>query len=266
MTEQQFLGHVMAQALAPHISVPGGLQVGFDGHESNHEALLRGDVHLYADYTGTALRRYLSLDPVPRRQVYPVVRQAARERWNVAWLEPFGFDNSYGVIMRADHATSLRLRRISDLVGSANDLTLLGTPQFLSDDPPMTFAPGGYPGLSATYGLRFGKTRAVTPNYGESFGALAGGEGDVLADFVVNPHIVEYDLVVLEDDLEFFAAYHAAPVLRGDFLEEYPQAQPVLERLAGRIDSPTMARLNHAMEFELRDPADLAAEFLSSEK
>lgn len=256
----------MAQVLAPHIPAEGELKVGFDGHESNLEALLRGDLQLYADYTGTALRRYLNLSPRERDQVYPAVREAARERWNIAWLEPFGFENSYGLILRAADATSLGVRRISDLAERAGGLTLGGTPQFLSNDPPMTFAPGGYPGMSAAYDFRFGGVREVDPGYGASFDALASGEIDVLADFVVNPRIVAYDLVALEDDLGFFAAYHAAPVVRGDFLSQYPHIQPILEGLAWRIDSREMARLNYAMEFEGRDPAELASEFLTSVK
>lgn len=252
----------MAHALAPHVR--GELRVGFDGHERNHEALLRGDLHLYADYTGTALRRYLGLAPLPREQVYPAVRAAAWERWNVRWLEPFGFDNTYGLIMRAAWAAQLGVRRISDLVGHAGGLALGGTAPFLQDDPPLTFAPGGYPGLCAAYGLRFGRTQALSSAYGESFEALARGEVDVLADFIVNPRIVAHDLVTLEDDRALFAAYHAAPVVRGDFLGQHPQVQTILGRLAWRIDSRAMARLNYAMEFEGRDPAELAAAFLAA--
>src|SRR3989442_15937880 len=111
----------MAQALSPHVDV--GLKVGFAGHESNHEALLRGGLDLYADYTGPALRRYLKLAPLPREQVYPAVRAAARERWNVVWLEPFGFDNTYGLIMRAVDAARLGVRRISGLATYAGGLS-----------------------------------------------------------------------------------------------------------------------------------------------
>src|SRR5262245_2067400 len=124
----------MAQAISSQITIEGDLKVGFDGHESNHEALLRGDLDLYADYTGTALRRYLNLAPLPREQVYPAVRAAARQRWNVVWLEPFGFDNTYGLIMSSADAARLGVRRISDLAGYAGRLSLAGTAQFLSDD------------------------------------------------------------------------------------------------------------------------------------
>jgi len=52
--------------------------------------------------------------------------------------------------------------------------------------------------------------------------------------------------------------------VQGDFLSQYPQVQPLLERLAWRIDNRAMAGLNYAMEFEGRDPAELAADFLAS--
>src|SRR5262245_49224564 len=256
----------MAQAISSHITIEGGPRVGFDGHESNHQALLRGDLDLYADYTGTALRRYLKLAPLPREQVHPAVRAAARERWNVVWLEPFGFDNTYGLIMRAVDADRLGVRRISDLAAYAGSLSLGGTAQFLSDDPLITFAPGGYTGVSIAYGFRFGQTHTVANEYGESFDTLARGEVDVLADFVVNPRIVAHDLIVLEDDRDFFAAYHAAPIVRGEFLSQHPDVQTILDRLAWRIDNRTMAGLNYMMEFEGRDPAELAAAFLTSLK
>jgi glycine betaine/choline ABC-type transport system substrate-binding protein len=264
--EQQFLGHVMAQAISSSISVEGGLRVGFAGHENNHEALLRGDLDLYADYTGTALRRYLKLAPLPREQVHPAVQAAARERWNVVWLEPFGFDNTYGLIMRAVDAARLGVRRISDLAANAGSLCLAGTAQFLNDDPSITFAPGGYTGVSTAYRFRFGHTHTVAPDYGESFDALTRSEVDVLADFVVNPRIVAHELIVLEDDRDFFAAYHAAPIVRGAFLSQYPEVQHILERLAWQIDNRTMAGLNYAIEFEGCDPAELAAAFLTSLK
>src|SRR5262245_65989707 len=116
----------MAQAISSRIIIEGGLRVGFDGHESNHEALLRGDLDLYADYTGTALRRYVNLAPLPREQVHPAVRAAARERWNVVWLEPFGFDNTYGLIMRTVDAARLGVGRISDLGAYAGSLNMCG--------------------------------------------------------------------------------------------------------------------------------------------
>ena len=252
----------MAQALAPVLPPDYQLRVGYHGQESNHEALLRGEIDLYADYAGTALRRYLHLTPLPREEVYPAVRDAAFAAWDVVWLEPFGFDNSYGLIVRAAAAEARALRSISDLAAHAARLVLGGTAQFLADDPPMTFAPGGYPGLQAAYGFRFGRTVAVPPEYGASFDALAQGSIDVLADFVVNPRLTADNLIVLDDDRAFFSAYYAAPIVRGDFLRRYPQARPALQRLAGTIDNRTMAQLNYAMETEGRDPAALARDFL----
>ena len=76
------MGHVMAQILRQTLGVEP--RVGFAGHEPNHAALLDGQIDVYADYLGTALRRYLGLKP--RRgaaETYRAVRDAARRRWNI---------------------------------------------------------------------------------------------------------------------------------------------------------------------------------------
>ncbi len=254
----------MAQLLTPHLPVEGKPRVGFEGHESNFEALRRGEIDLYAEYTGTALRRFLQMSPRPRHEVYPAVRDASRQRWDISWLPPFGFDNTYGLLMPAHQAANLSVSSISDLAPIAGELVLGGTPQFLQDDPPLTFAPGGYPGLIQVYGFQFKQTLPVSPEYGRSFEPLEQGKVDILVDFVVNSRIEALNLIILEDDRNFFAAYYAAPVVRSDFLLRNPQVQPLLNQLAGKIDNRTMARFNYLMEFEGLDPAEVAHNFLAS--
>ena len=257
-----FLGHVMAQSVQAHIG--SDVRVGFFGHESNHEALLKGEIDLYADYDGTALHRYLAIGDRPRPEVHSLVQHEARERWNVEWLEPFGSDNTYGILVPRELAERLGVTTITELAPHAGELTLAGTAAFLAGDPPLTFAPGGYPGFVAHYGFGFGTTFATDASFASPFRAHERGEAEVVADFVVNPFIEALDMVELLDDRMLFQAYYIAPVVRGELLERHPGLRPLLEKMAWKIDSRAMARINYLMDFEGRTAEDLATEFLAS--
>ena len=237
------LGHVLAKLLEQDCGVQP--RVGFAGHEANHQALLDGAIDLYADYLGTALRRYLKLQPRKTASAtYRAVRDAARRRWDVEWLAPFGFNNTYAVIVRDEVARSLRLRQAADLAPHAAKLRLGATAQFLNSDPALTFAPGGLTGFDTAYGLTFGERVELPAGYGATFDALGRGEVDAMIDFAVNPRMVALNLTELADDRRFFAPYFAAPVVRGDFLRAHPRARQVLERLGGRIDNRRAAEMN----------------------
>lgn len=252
------MGHVMALLLEESLGIRA--KVGFEGHEANLEALLRGDIQLYSDYTGTALRRYLKLPPVEPDRVYQVVKDESRARWGIVWLPPFGFNNTYGLILKKRKAATLGVNKISDLSSCAPALTLGAVQDFIDGSPTLTFAPEGYVGFVRAYGFRFAKIVPLEPRYGQTFSAVNDEQVDVIADFVVNPRIYAFDLVVLEDDRSFFSPYHSAPVVRGDFLDEQPEAEGVLGKLAGSISNETMACLNYEVEFKERDPADVAAQ------
>lgn len=254
------MGHVLALLLEDCGLRP---RIGLDGHESNHEALLRGVLDLYVEYTGTALRRLLHLGPVPRDRVIETVKREAAARWDLIWLPPFGFDNTYGVIVGRRLAGTFGLARISDLGPHAAGLRLGARAALLGTAPESRFAPGGYDGLRQVYGLRFARLQLLADEAGATFEALRRGDVDVVVDFVVHPRIVADGLQVLHDDRGFFPAYEAAPVSRGTFLRANPEAAEAIARLAGRIDNLTAARLTYRVEVEGADPRDVAKAFVT---
>ncbi len=69
-------------------------------------------------------------------------------------------------------------------------------------------------------------------------------------------------LRVLEDTLGFFPSCEAAVVARAESLERYPRLAPAFAPLAGRIDTPSMRRMNAAVRLEGQPVATVAAEFL----
>ncbi len=256
------MGHVLALLIERHLGVRA--RVGFDGHESNHEALVRGDLDLYIEYTGTAQHRFLGLPHMPRDRVYEIVRTEARARRDLEWFPPLGFDNTFGVVLPAEAAQDLGAGRVSDLRAHVGALRLGAVSAFFAGGPETRFAPGGHDGFSRAYGFVFPHTVPIPPEYGATFEALRRGDVDAVVDFVLNPRVIAYDLVVLEDDRRFFAAYEACPVARGEFVRAHPGVVGLLRTLAGRVDNCKMARLNYEVEFRGEAAQVVARRFLET--
>src|SRR4029077_9607717 len=87
-------------------------------------------------------------------------------------------------------------------------------------------------------------------------------EVDAIALYSTDAKIARYGIVVLADDRGYFPRYDAVLLHRRDVAAKHPKAWAAVARLAGRIDAPTMIRLNARAEIDKRDFASIAAEFL----
>ena len=98
--------------------------------------------------------------------------------------------------------------------------------------------------------------------------ALRGGERlsriGVVIGFATDGRIAGFDLVNLQDDLQFFPVYNVAPTLPQSFLDEYPDVEDILDDIAPLLDSVTMQGLNYEVDIEHRDADDVAREWLVS--
>ncbi len=124
--------------------------------------------------------------------------------------------------------------------------------------------PDGYPALAEHYGLRFPETPRQMDS-GLMYRAVADGAVDVINGFATDGRIRAYDLMVLEDDRGFFPSYDAAPLVRRDTLERFPQIDDVLNQLAGRISTTRMQELNFEVDERGRRAREVAREFLTEE-
>ena len=123
----------------------------------------------------------------------------------------------------------------------------------------------GYQGLSKCYGLKFA-SEPVQMDPGLMYKAIADGAVDVIDGFATDGRIPAYKLIVLKDDKAFFPPYYAAPLIRKETLEKYPQLESILNRLADRISDETMQGLNFQIDENGRRAEDVAREFLVSNK
>ena len=97
-------------------------KTGLGGTSICFEALRTGAIDLYPEYTGTGLLVLLqppaavldSLGGDPRA-VYAYVRASFRRRYNLEWLAPLGFNNTYALLMRRQQAARLGIGSVSEL-------------------------------------------------------------------------------------------------------------------------------------------------------
>jgi len=257
-TEQFILGELMAQLIENRTDLTAERRFGLGGTMIAHGALARGEVDTYPEYTGTALTAILGhpvvADP---EEAMRTVREAYRARFDLVWLRPFGFNNTYAVAVRATDAKENGWTAISDLTGRVGELRAGFPSEFME-------RPDGYPGLRRVYGLRFETVVDMDPAI--MYEAVAKGEVDVISAFATDGRIEAYDLMLLDDNRGAFPPYYAAPVVAGDMLQAHPELRRALAPLAGSIADSTMRRLNFEVDELQRRPAAVAREFLEQRR
>jgi len=244
-TEGIILGEVVRQRLdAAGVETRHQRQLG--GTRILWNALRRGEIDAYVDYTGTIAAEILGGVVEPR---LPAIRAALASE-GIAVSEPLGFVNTYAVGMSRSRAEALGVGTISDLAGRA--LAFGFSNEFLDRGD-------GWPGLSSHYGLAPADGTGL--DHDLAYRALAAGDIDVTDMYSTDAEIRSYDLRVLVDDLEFFPDYRAVVLYRAALAAD-PAVATVFEGLAGTISTATMIGMNAAVRLDGASEATVAAEFL----
>ncbi len=252
-TEGAVLGELMAQVLQTQTGAAVERRFNLAGTQICFDGLRSGALDVYAEYTGTGLREILGItaDAGSASAVFALVSATFRERFALDWLAPFGFNNTYVMMMRPDRAAALGITTLGDL--AAHPLHYGVSHEFLQRSD-------GMPGLRATY--RLNEASTVGLEHDLAYQALATGAIDVSDGYSTDAKILVFGLLTLHDDRAFFPPYEGAPLARADLFTRVPLAEPALRLLAGRIDDAAMRRLNYAVEGERRSPSEVASEFL----
>jgi osmoprotectant transport system substrate-binding protein len=222
----------------------------------NHQAMLNGDAGISSTrYTGTDIASTLLLEPVmDPDKALEVVQKEFKERYDQVWFPSYGFDNTYVFLVRKDTAEKYNLKTVSDLEAVADEL-VVG-----ADRAWMTREGDGYDGFTETYGFKFGSILPM--QIGLVYDAVDAHRMDVVLGYSTDGRIASYDLVMLEDDKQFFPPYDASPVVNQELLDEVPELENALLRLAGKIDTETMQQLNYESDNNLVEPSIVAERFL----
>jgi osmoprotectant transport system permease protein len=252
VASKTFTESVLLEELAAQLAGEAGARVArrsqLGGTRVLWEALRRGDVDLYPEYTGTLLREILAGERLPD---VAALRSALAAR-GVGLTAPLGFEDTYAIGMRRARAAELGLRRLSDLARHP-ELRLAFTNEFLD-------RADGWPALRERYQLPQRKVSGL--DHDLAYRALAAGEIDVTDLYSTDAEIRQYDLQVLEDDRHAFPEYQAVYLYRLDLAARAPAALAAVRRLEGRISASDMIGMNAEAKLERRPAAEVAAAFL----
>ncbi|HHO52742.1 MAG TPA: hypothetical protein ENK18_18170 [Deltaproteobacteria bacterium] len=220
-----------------------------------HQGLRSGEIDLYPEYTGTALAVLGLPADHDADTSWSLLRQRTSDL-DLSWPVRLGFDNTYVLATTPVVAARHELIRISDLALAPTVTRVASSPEFLQR--PID----GFAALQRHYGLPRLASTVVDSDPDVLHRALLQGEVELVVTDATDAWIDEYGLVVLSDDLGFFPAYEAAPVVHSEVLLRHPEIQPLLEQLEGTLTLDEMRRANRSVAIDGRSPRETARELL----
>ncbi len=117
----------------------------------------------------------------------------------------------------------------------------------------------GYLGLTSVYKLNI---KNVVISDAVMYKAAYQKKLDVISGYSTDGRLKAFDLVVLDDDRKIFPPYYAAPLIRNDVLQKYPEIESALNMLSGKINDSIMTELNYEVDYLKQSPEKVARNFL----
>lgn len=221
-----------------------------------HQAMVNGDANISATrYTGTDLTGALGQEPVKDPEVaMETVQKLFEEDYNQTFFDSYGFANTYAFMVNKETAKKYNLKKVSDLRKVAGEMEA-------GVDTSWMNRPGdGYKSFVKAYGFDFKKVYPM--QIGLVYDAVEAGKMDVVLGYTTDGRIASYDLVVLEDDLQFFPPYDCSPLAANELLENKPEVKAAIEKLIGKVSTDEMQKLNYEADNNLSEPLTVAKKFL----
>jgi osmoprotectant transport system permease protein len=220
----------------------GGTAVIFEGLRNNA-------VDVYPEYTGTIAAEILK---VPEALLLSQQRELVKKRFDLEISEPYGFNNTYALLIKKEKAERLGISKISDL----------------RDHPQLSFGlsheflkrQDGWGKLSSFYGLPH---HPIALEHGLAYQAIQKDNIDVMDAYSTDGEINRYNLLLLEDDKNFFPDYQAVSFYDSSLPQE---AKVALHRLRDAISAQEMQEQNAMALFDNKSHAEIAYNFLVAKK
>ncbi len=270
-TEQLVVGQIMLVALeANGYSVEDQTNLG--GTAVNREALLAGEIDVYAEYIGTAITNYFrEVEYVDQDGLlefttdayatYAIVSSLDAAIFDNVWLQPAPMNNIYAFAVRtslAEEAGLVTAQDLADYINAGNDLQLATMDEFAQ-------RPDGLAAYENTYDFAIpeelqtviaGGTPAQTSQL------LNEDQADIAVVYSTDGALLAYDFTVLDDAQNAQPIYAVAPVFRGEVIRANPEIATILNPIFAILDNPTIQSLNGEVEVGGEDARVVAENFL----
>lgn len=218
-------------------------------------ALQKGDIDIYPEFTGTVLETFLN-EPSKshdENQVYQQAKTGLDKQFKMAYLDPMKYNNTYALAVSQNYAKEHQLSSISDLQAVSHTANVGFTLEFADRND-------GYKGIQKLYGITFDRLQTMEPKL--RYSAIEAGDIQVIDGYSTDSELAQYKLTVLKDDRQLFPPYQGAPLLLNSTLEKYPELAAILNKLGGKITDDEMRKMNYEVNINNQSAATVAKEFL----
>ena len=120
--EQYILAEMYKMLIQGNTNYQVATKTGLGGTKICFDALVNDQIDFYPEYTGTGLLVLLQPDPKfakdiahDKNRTYQYVKDQFIKKFQIKWLEPIGFNNSYCLMMRRKQSKALGVYTITDL-------------------------------------------------------------------------------------------------------------------------------------------------------
>lgn len=226
------------------------------GSATVREALEKGEVDMYWEYTGTGWVNILgrTTTDVPE-DLYEQVAAADKAN-NVAWLQPAPMNDTYRIAVTEDFGAKNNIVTTSDAAKYVKDNPdggkVCAASEFINRDD-------GLPGLQKAYDFTFSGVVELdlgliytqigkTCNFGEVFST----DGRIVAN----------KLRILDDDKKFFVDYNAALTVRQEIVDKHPAIAEIMAPISQALTDEEITKLNAKVDVDGEKESDVAKEWL----
>lgn len=220
------------------------------------QSLRSGDIQIYPEYTGGMLLAYLEQEIAPGTDpetTYQMAKEGFQTEFDLVVLESMGFNNTYANAISREFAEANNIRTNSELAEFTPGLSYGAEHSFFD-------RMDGYENMCATYGFQF--KGEIKMDVALKYQSLKNGQMDVANVYTTDGELAEFDLVVLEDDKNYFPAYYCCPVVRQDTLDKYPEIETALASLKNCVTESDMIRYNALVDSGKMSIPAAAEEFI----
>ncbi len=227
-TESVILGEIVTQLgrlKDPdiiHLREIGGTRVVWN-------ALLKGDIDIYPEYTGTIKEEIFA----GKKPTYKSMVDSLN-KLHIKISKSLGFNDTYALGMKESLAKKLIIKTISDLKNHPS-LKFGFSNEFMDRKD-------GWPGLRAAYNLPQKHVNGL--DHDLAYRGIEDGSINVIDLYSTDAQIEYYHLRVLKDNLHYFPEYKAVLLYRASLKKEDPEVLKSILRLEGRISNSEMIKMN----------------------
>ncbi|MEI9920455.1 MAG: glycine betaine ABC transporter substrate-binding protein [Bacteroidota bacterium] len=228
-------GYILSEMLAQLLESKGFVverKFNLGGTLVCFEALRKGEIDIYPEYTGTITREIL------RGKINEL------NKLGLSISKPYGFNNTYSLVVKSG------LKSISELKDHP-ELKAGISYEFLKRQD-------GWEALANTYDL---PQKPTALEHGLAYEALLNGKIDITDCYSTDGEISVNNLIILKDDKNFFPRYEAVSFYRSDLNKD---AIEVIDQLTGKISEGDMSKMNADAVYGKKSFETIAKEFLGT--